>query len=98
MYLMTEIVLNLSKTYLLFETEHLLLNYLLTIYKHVSLRNWRLLWFMMKILLMVPAHKRIKYINTDQTEVMTVFQQIADEIFKNQGIRSNFQSIPVPIN
>jgi alkylation response protein AidB-like acyl-CoA dehydrogenase len=66
-------------------------------YKHVSFRNWRLLWLMMKILVMVPAHKRINYINAHQTEVMTVFQQIADGIFQNQPIRSNLQSIPVPI-
>jgi hypothetical protein len=67
-------------------------------YKHISIRNWRLLWLMIKILLMIPAHKRIKYINAHQTEVMAVFQQIADGIFQNQAIRSNLQSIPVPIN
>ncbi len=52
---------------------------------------------MAKILLTVPTHKRIKYINAHQTEVMSAFQQIADGIFQNQGIRSNLQSIPVPI-
>jgi alkylation response protein AidB-like acyl-CoA dehydrogenase len=66
-------------------------------YKHLSLRNWRLLWLMMKIQLMVPAHKRISYINAHQTEVMAAFQQIADGIFQNQAIRSNLQSITVPI-
>ncbi|CAM4843185.1 unnamed protein product [Rotaria magnacalcarata] len=65
-------------------------------YKHMSLRNWRLLWLMMKILLVVPAHKRISYINAHQTEVMAVFQQIADGIFQNQGIRSDLHSVPVP--
>jgi hypothetical protein len=66
-------------------------------YKHMSLRNWRLLWLMMKILVMVPAHKRINYINAHQTEVMAVFQQIADGIFQNQAIQSNLRSIAVPI-
>ncbi|CAF0843746.1 unnamed protein product [Adineta steineri] len=66
-------------------------------YKHISLRNWRLLWFMMKILVMVPTSKRIKYINAHQTEIMAVFQQIANGIFQNQGIYSSLQSIPVPI-
>jgi acyl-CoA oxidase len=66
-------------------------------YKHMSLRNWRLLWLTMKILVMIPAHKRVKYINAHQTEVMAVFQQIADGIFQSQAIQSNLQSIPVPI-
>jgi alkylation response protein AidB-like acyl-CoA dehydrogenase len=66
-------------------------------YKHMSLRNWRLLWLMMKILVMIPPHKRVKYINAHQTEVMAVFQQIADGIFQSQAIQSNLQSIPVPI-
>ena len=66
-------------------------------YKHISFRNWRLLWLMAKILVTVPVHKRIDYINAHQTEVMTVFQQIADGIFKSQGIRSNLDSIAVPI-
>jgi hypothetical protein len=52
---------------------------------------------MAKILLMVLVHKRIKYINAHQTEIMVAFQQIADGIFQNQAIRSNLQSIPVPI-
>jgi acyl-CoA oxidase len=66
-------------------------------YKHISLRNWRLLWFMFKILVMVPAHKRISYMNAHQTEAMLVFQQIADGIFQNQNILSNLKSIPIPI-
>jgi alkylation response protein AidB-like acyl-CoA dehydrogenase len=66
-------------------------------YKHLSLRNWRLLWLMMKILAMVPTHKRVNYINSHQTEVIAAFQQIADGIFQNQAIQSNIQSIVVPI-
>lgn len=66
-------------------------------YKHLSFRNWRLLWLMMKILVMVPVHKRVNYINAHQTEVMAAFQQIADGIFQNQGIRSNLQSTAIPI-
>lgn len=65
-------------------------------YKHLSLRNWRLLWLMMKILVTVPANKRIDYINAHQTEVIAAFQQIGDGIFQNQGIQSNLQSIPIP--
>ena len=52
---------------------------------------------MVKILVGVPAHKAIIYINAHQTEVMNVFQQIADGIFQNQGIRSDLESIPVPV-
>ena len=66
-------------------------------YKHVSLRNWRLLWFMLKIRVMVPSHKRINYVNAHQTEVMAAFQQIADGIFQSQSIRSDSQSLVVPI-
>lgn len=66
-------------------------------YKHLSFRNWRLLWLMMKILVMVPVHKRISYMNAHQTEAMDVFQQIADGIFKNQAIQSKLDSIAVPI-
>ncbi|UJR23578.1 hypothetical protein I4U23_026566 [Adineta vaga] len=65
-------------------------------YKQISLHNWRLLWFMTKILLMIPEHKRITYINSHQTEVIAIFQQIADGIFQNHNIRSNLQSIAVP--
>ncbi|CAF0898588.1 unnamed protein product [Adineta ricciae] len=65
-------------------------------YKHISIRNWRLLWFMTKILLTVPEHKRISYINSHQTEMIAVFQQISDGIFQNQNIRSNLQSIVTP--
>lgn len=65
-------------------------------YKHLSFSNWRLIWLMMKILVTVPTHKRIDYINAHQTEVIAAFQQIADGIFQNQGIRSNLQSIPTP--
>lgn len=64
-------------------------------YKHMSLRNWRLLWLTIKILVMVPVHKRINYINAHQTEVMSVFQQISNGIFKNQAIRSHLDSIPI---
>ena len=67
-------------------------------YKHLSLRNWRLLWLMIKILIMVPVHKRVNYINAHQTEVLAVFQQIADGIFQNQAIRSNIQSIRLPLS
>ena len=66
-------------------------------YKHVNLRNWRLLWLMIKIQIHVPVRERINYINAHQTEVMRAFEQIADGIFQSQNIRSNLQSIPVPI-
>ena len=66
-------------------------------YKHISLGNWRLLRLMFTLLIFVPEHKRINYINSHQTEVMAVFQQIADGIFKNQGITSSLESVPVPI-
>ena len=65
-------------------------------YKHVSLHHWRLVWFMLKIRVMIPSHKRINYVNAHQTEVMAVFQQIADDIFQSQSVRSNLQSVAVP--
>ena len=66
-------------------------------YKHMSFRNWHLLWFMLKIRLMVPSEQRIRYVNSHQTEVMVIFQQIADGIFQSQSIRSDLQSIAVPV-
>lgn len=67
-------------------------------YKHLSPHNWRLLRLMATILLTVPENKRIGYINAHQTEIIAAFDQIARGIFRSQGIRSNLESVAIPIS